>query len=71
MALTKNNLEYNFSDRFLHTILKCKEKIGLLKVWDLLTESGSVLDITALFDTSDSRSHKRERQGINLDTINE
>lgn len=60
MALTKNNFGIQLSDRFLHNILKCKEKIGPLKVWELLTESGSFLNITALFDTSDTRSPQKE-----------
>jgi hypothetical protein len=30
-----------------------------LTVWELLTESGSVLNITALFDTSDTRSAQK------------
>jgi hypothetical protein len=30
-----------------------------LTVWELLTESGSVLNITALFDTSDTRSPQK------------
>jgi len=35
-------LECNLSHRFLHVIRNCKEKAGLLKVWELLAESGGV-----------------------------
>jgi hypothetical protein len=35
-------LEYNLSHRFLQTIVNCKEKVGLLKIWELLTEGGRV-----------------------------
>jgi hypothetical protein len=32
-------LECNLSHRFLQTISNCKEKVGPLKIWELLTES--------------------------------
>jgi hypothetical protein len=32
--------EYSLSHRFLQTILNCKEKVGLLKIWEQLTENG-------------------------------
>jgi hypothetical protein len=35
-------LEYNLSHKFLLTIFNCKEKVGLLKIWELRTESERV-----------------------------
>ena len=35
MALTKNNFGIQY-------ILNCREKVGLLKIWELLKESGRV-----------------------------
>ena len=44
MTTTKKISEYNLSHRFLQAILNCKEKVGLLKIWELLIESGRVGD---------------------------
>ena len=37
--LPKIIFEYSLSHRFLQTIVNCKEKVGPLKIWQLLTES--------------------------------
>jgi hypothetical protein len=42
MALTKNNFGIHLSHRFVQAIVNCKEKVGPLKVWELLQDSGRV-----------------------------
>jgi|tagenome__1003787_1003787.scaffolds.fasta_scaffold16242835_1 hypothetical protein len=40
MALTKNNFGIYLSHRILQAIENCTNKVGLLKISELLTESG-------------------------------